>query len=385
MSRKRITQLFPFLLPLRQWQRKRVLLGPYPFLHGASARLNRTTKGYAVSRKRITQLFPFLLPLRQWQRKKLFYAAMRLDRNTYAHRVEDRRLPHVVHARTEAIINRASGHPIQYQHNKAHNLRLAAATLDGLVIGPGETFSFWQRVRDADRTVPFRDGLVLQDGRITGGYGGGLCQLSDLLLLLFLHSELQVTERHPHTTASFAPASPAEVLGVDATVSEGWLDLKVLLLLFLHSELQVTERHPHTTASFAPASPAEVLGVDATVSEGWLDLKAYNPSSASYQLAFSFDDEHITGTLRSSDPPPRRYELFNERCVYWHDADGRLHLSAAVGRRSMDPATGDVLDTQLLFETETLVGYTPAPGTPLSNGRPEPLSLHPHQHPASNQ
>lgn len=291
-----------------------------------------------MSRKRITQLFPFLLPLRQWQRKKLFYAAMRLDRNTYAHRVEDRRLPHVVHARTEAIINRASGHPIQYQHNKAHNLRLAAATLDGLVIGPGETFSFWQRVRDADRTVPFRDGLVLQDGRITGGYGGGLCQLSDLLLLLFLHSELQVTERHPHTTASFAPASPAEVLGVDATVSEGWLD-----------------------------------------------LKAYNPSSASYQLAFSFDDEHITGTLRSSDPPPRRYELFNERCVYWHDADGRLHLSAAVGRRSMDPATGDVLDTQLLFETETLVGYTPAPGTPLSNGRPEPLSLHPHQHPASNQ
>ncbi len=278
-----------------------------------------------MSRRRLTQIFPFLLPLRQWQRKRLFYAAMRLDRNVYASRTEDQPLPHLLHVRSEAMINHASGHPIVYQHNKAHNLRLAAATLDGLLIAPGETFSFWQRVRAADRHEPFRDGLVLKDGRITGAYGGGLCQLSDLLLQLFLHSELLVTERHPHTTASFAPAGTEEVLGVDATVSEGWLD-----------------------------------------------LKAHNPTGDTYQLGFSFDGERITGTLRSSRAPARRYELFNERTSYWQDAAGRPHLNAVVGRRIRHPATGVVLDSELLFETDSLVGYELPPDTPIATDRPQP-------------
>lgn len=279
-----------------------------------------------MSRRRLTQIFPFLLPLRQWQRKRLFYAAMRLDRSRYAHRTRAQPLPYLVHERSEAMINRASGHPIVYQYNKAHNLRLAAATLDGLFIAPGETFSFWQRVRHGDEREPYQDGLVLQDGMITGAYGGGLCQLSDLLLQLFLRSDLYVIERHPHTTASFAPTDAGEALGVDATVSEGWLD-----------------------------------------------LKACNPTDVTYQLGFSFEGEHIVGTLRSSARPARRYELFNERVAYWRDTNGQLHLSATVARRCLDPATSGPLAVERLFETESLVGYELPPDTAVLAGRPEPL------------
>lgn len=37
-----------------------------------------------MKRKRLTQVFPYLLPIRKWQRKKLFYLEMLIDGNKYA-------------------------------------------------------------------------------------------------------------------------------------------------------------------------------------------------------------------------------------------------------------------------------------------------------------
>ena len=275
-----------------------------------------------MSRRRVTQVFPFLLPLRQ--RKACLYAKMRLSRTPWADRIAQRPLPYEVCSRAEAMVNPHTGQPIVYQHNKAHNLRLAAATLNGLVIAPGETFSLWWRVRHADRRVPYKDGLVLQDGQLVGAYGGGLCQLSDLLLQLFLRSPLQVVERHPRTVASFAPA------------------------------------------------PGEVLGVDATVSEGWLDLKARNPTAHPYQLELSFDEDRIRGRLLASEKPSRTFELFNEQVVYWHDTRGALHLTATMSRRVTDLAGGRTR-TERLFDTCSLVGYGLPPATPVANREPTPL------------
>ena len=65
------------------------------------------------------------------------------------------------------------------------NLKLAAAPIHRVLIRPGETFSFWMLVRGADRKQRYLDGLNLENGRIVGSYGGGLCQLSNLLFWLF--------------------------------------------------------------------------------------------------------------------------------------------------------------------------------------------------------
>ena len=114
-----------------------------------------------------------------------------------------------------------------YQENKVFNLKLAAATLDRLLIRPGETFSFWRLVRYADRKTPYRDGLAEVNGKLTVQPGGGLCQLSNLLFWMFLHTPLTLIERHGHRIKDF-PEPPSDApLGVDATVAEGWLDLRV--------------------------------------------------------------------------------------------------------------------------------------------------------------
>ena len=121
-------------------------------------------------------------------------------------------------------------------------------------------------------------------------------------------------------------------------------------------------------SSFAPA-PGEVLGVDATVSEGWLDLKARNPCTYPYQLEFVFDEAHICGRLLAAEKPAQTFELFNEHTSYWRDAHGELHLAATVSRRVTDVASG-LTRTERLFAVDSLVGYGLPPGAAISDHAP---------------
>ena len=62
----------------------------------------------------------------------------------YASHRERKRLPHLLFETTCPMYNRETGFDMVYQENKVFNLKLAAATLDRLLIRPGETFSFNQ-------------------------------------------------------------------------------------------------------------------------------------------------------------------------------------------------------------------------------------------------
>jgi vancomycin resistance protein YoaR len=60
------------------------------------------------------------------------------------------------------------------------NLRRAVARVDGVVVRPGETFSYWRLIGRATRRKGYRDGMVLENGGFRAGVGDGLCQLSNL-------------------------------------------------------------------------------------------------------------------------------------------------------------------------------------------------------------
>ena len=181
-------------------------------------------------RQKLAKTFPFLRLWHSALMRVRYRMRMRLDGNRYAAEKEACLLPHVLQRYQSTLINPNTGYPMEYQRNKVYNLRLACPTADHLLIRPGETFSFWRLVGQAERMGRFRDGLCLVNGQIEPVRGGGLCQLSNLLYALFLHTPLTVTERHPHSTESFPPppaaGSPTDQLpaGVDATVSEGRAD-----------------------------------------------------------------------------------------------------------------------------------------------------------------
>ena len=179
-----------------------------------------------MGRKRLTQFFPCLLPLRKKQKIFCYYMGMKLDHNRYSETRSDRLLLVMLFRASWPLYNYKTGYELAYQENKAYNCKLAAKVLDRLMIAPGETFSFWNAVRGADQETAYKNGYVLSDGRLQLLPGGGLCQMSSFLYWLFLHTPLTITEQHTHGI-DLHLNMPGIPQGIDAAVSEGWLDLKV--------------------------------------------------------------------------------------------------------------------------------------------------------------
>ena len=56
------------------------------------------------------------------------------------------RLPCVHMAHHTPLLRKLKDVEMQYQHNKITNLKLAVARLDGIVVQPGETLSYWKLI-----------------------------------------------------------------------------------------------------------------------------------------------------------------------------------------------------------------------------------------------
>lgn len=268
-----------------------------------------------MPRKRITQIFPWLLPLRIWQRRFCFYTRMRLDENRYAAGKSETTLPYQLFETSCPLYNRETGFDMVYQGNKVFNLKLAAATLDKVIIGPNETFSFWKLVRYADRDIPYKDGLTVVDGKLTTASGGGLCQMSNLLFWMFIHTPLTVVERHGHGIKDF-PEPPSD----------------------------------------AP------MGVDATVSEGWLDLKVKNETEMSFQISITFDEDHIIGRLLTDQDNGQLYELINGETLYYCK-NNKVYEEVDVKQKTILTATGACASEKLLYRNKCEIGYPLPEGT----------------------
>jgi len=107
-----------------------------------------------------------------------------------------------------------------FEQGKVQNLRLACASLDGIVLEAGDVFSFWKQVGRASRSRGFVVGRMLQQGCIIPAIGGGLCQLSNALYGLALTSRYEIVERHAHSVK--VPGAPIH----DATVAWNYVDLR---------------------------------------------------------------------------------------------------------------------------------------------------------------
>ena len=114
------------------------------------------------------------------------------------------------------------------QENKRTNLRLAIQHLNGLIIRPKELLSVWHQVGKPSKRKGYLEGLVLREGKIDKGIGGGLCQLGNLLFWLFAHSPLMIAERHRHSFDVFPDVNRRIPFGAGATLSYNYIDFRVL-------------------------------------------------------------------------------------------------------------------------------------------------------------
>ena len=104
-----------------------------------------------------------------------------------------------------------------------HNTATAARDLDRLIIAPGETFSFNERVGARDTGKGYRAApIITANGLLQDIPGGGICQLASTIYNAGLLAGMQVVERHPHSRA-VGHVPP----GRDATIASWRKDLKL--------------------------------------------------------------------------------------------------------------------------------------------------------------
>ncbi len=109
---------------------------------------------------------------------------------------------------------------------RIHNVVLAAANLNGILIPPGSVFSFNDAVGDISKTTGFLQAYVIQNGRTVLGDGGGVCQVSTTLFRAALDAGLTILERHAHDYRVHYYEEGGYKPGLDATVFAPSFDLK---------------------------------------------------------------------------------------------------------------------------------------------------------------
>ncbi len=197
------------------------------------------------------------------------------------------------------------------QENKVINLRLAVDKLDGLTLLPGESLSYWRAIGRPTRRKGYVEGMVLHLGQVVPGVGGGLCQCSNLLYWMTLHTPLTVTERHHHSYDVFPDSRRTQPFGSGATCSYNYRDL------------MIENRTPHT-----------------------------------WRLCLQVTDTHLEGAWHCDSPQNLRYEIYEKDHFMRGERWGGYTRHNTIFRRVFD-GNGAQIGDEYICENHAMMMYEP--------------------------
>lgn len=121
----------------------------------------------------------------------------------------------------------ATGHTsfVGSHTGRVHNINTGISKYNGLLVKPGETFSFNDHLGPVDAEHGYLPEKVIKENKVAQEYGGGLCQVSSTAYRAALLGGLKIAERAPH---SWRVNYYEQVLGpgLDATIYPGSHDFK---------------------------------------------------------------------------------------------------------------------------------------------------------------
>lgn len=220
-------------------------------------------------------------------------------------------LPVLVIAHSSLLLRQLGESEMYLQHNKVTNLMLAAGRVDGLLIRPGETFSFNKVVGNCTRRRGYLDGMRLSNGDVVPGVGGGICQLANLL----------------HWTV-------------------------------LHSDLTVTDRSAHSYDPFPDNDRVLPWGTGCSIVYNYVDLKLRNDTDSTFQLRVKVGERYLEGELRADQPQPRSYQVYgaNER---FYRLDGNYFRANEIWRSVIGQSTAYRASAELVRRNCAMTKYVP--------------------------
>lgn len=125
--------------------------------------------------------------------------------------------------------------------SRARNIQVAASQFHGLVIPPGQVFSFNDNLGEVSAATGYEESVIITGDRTTEGIGGGICQVATTAFRAAFWGGFSIRERAPH---SFRVSWYEPPVGLDATVFAPAVDFKFLndtpyhLLIETETDLQ---------------------------------------------------------------------------------------------------------------------------------------------------
>jgi vancomycin resistance protein VanW len=218
-------------------------------------------------------------------------------------------LPNIIKSHSSIIVRKLHGVDIKLQENKVTNIELACKRINGIIIHPGETFSFWKLVGNPTYKKGYKDGLIITRHGFKSGVGGGLCQMGNMIHWLVLNSSLEVTELHHHSDALF----PDE-----------------------------RRRVP--------------FGTGTSVSFNSVDYRFVNNLDQDVQILVWVENGDLCGELRSEKELPYRYKLVEENHHFRKEGDFYYRISQ-VYRITIDKKTKKEINKELILDNHSKVMY----------------------------
>jgi len=123
------------------------------------------------------------------------------------------------------LIHEETSHYRGSSADRVHNIAVAAARFDGVLIPPDATFSFNLQIGDITEETGYRKTLIILDGATADGVGGGVCQVSTTLFRTAFWAGLPIVARtaHGYRVGYYEQNAP---VGLDATVYHPVLDFR---------------------------------------------------------------------------------------------------------------------------------------------------------------
>ena len=263
-----------------------------------------------MPRKMFCEISPFTYKI-----SVLKCRAVRSIQNMFVKRLfskvkQDELLPFVLCKHSSLIRRQLGNTQMELQENKAVNLKLSTPKVNGVLIRPGETFSFWYLVGSTTARKGYKDGVTISNAKTKAGVGGGLCQFTNLIHWMVLHSPLTIIEHHHHD-------------GFD---------------LFPDYNRQVP------------------FGTGTSIAYNYLDYRFKNELNITYQLVTYVTDTHLCGELRASDEIPIKYHMTTEN-EHFVRVDDTVFRRGQVYRTCIDKSTGTELSRDLIRDNNARVMY----------------------------
>lgn len=282
------------------------------FMMVADDRIKETIhdRGNDMARKLFCEISPLTYKIStQKEILKRNIRDKRADIN-FASEKEDVLLPVSVYSHKSLIRRKLGNVDMTLQNNKAVNLSIAAPKVDKIIIRPGQVFSFWYLVGKVSEKQGYKTGLTIKSGNPSSDIGGGMCQFTNLIHWLVLHSPLTIVEHHHHDGVDLFP-------------------------------------------DFGRVVP---FGTGTSILYNYKDYRFRNDTPYTFQLTVFTDDEYLVGNLLCSDYLPNTYHIVVED-EFFSRENGVVYRNNKIWRKTIDVITGNVIAKKLIKTNHAKVMY----------------------------